>query len=424
MCSDGSLSRRAPPGNVSRGCYIQAVVLVQNVSKLYRLYDKPSDRLIELVPFRRRRYHHEFWALKNVSIRANAGEILGIVGPNGSGKSTLLQIASGILPPTSGRVAVEGRVAALLELGAGFNPEFTGRENVFLNGEIMGMSRKETERVFPKIEAFAEIGEFIDRPVKEYSSGMYVRLAFATAIHVEPEILIVDEALAVGDAIFANRCLHKLEELKDRKVTILFVSHDLGLVKRLCHRAVLMVRGEVVCEGSPGDVVNRYVGLVHDQQALEGDTSDLSGNYRHGDRSSHIQKIRLLNSDGQETNTIHTGEQVTVEIGARFQTAVSNPMVGMLVRNRLGIEVFGTNTRLEGIELGEFGTGDLLTVRFSFRCNLTRQEYTLTVATQHHDGRSQDWLDDALQFTVADESEAAGLARFHTDVAFDVRRGA
>lgn len=399
-------------------------MLVQNVSKLYRLYEKPSDRLMELVPFGRRRYHTEFWALRNVTVHVGAGEILGIVGPNGSGKSTLLQIASGIIAPTSGRVAVEGRVAALLELGAGFNPEFTGRENVFLNGEIMGLSRKETERVFPKIEAFAEIGEFIDRPVKEYSSGMYVRLAFATAIHVEPEILIVDEALAVGDAIFANRCLHKLEELRDRNVTILFVSHDLGLVKRLCHRAVLMVRGEVACEGTPGEVVNRYVGLVHDQQALEGETSDISGNYRHGDRSSEIQNIRLLNSNGVESNTARAGEDVTVEVTARFNTAVSNPMVGILIRNRLGIEIFGTNTRIEGVTTGELGTGDLLTVRFRFRCSLTRQDYTLTVATQHGDGRSQDWLDDALQFTVVDEQDAAGFARFRTDVEFDVRRSA
>jgi lipopolysaccharide transport system ATP-binding protein len=362
--------------------------------------------------------------LRNVTVQVGAGEILGIVGPNGSGKSTLLQVASGILQPTSGRVAADGRIAALLELGAGFNPEFSGRENVYLNGEILGLSRRETERIFPKIEEFAEIGEFIDRPVKEYSSGMYVRLAFATAIHVEPEILIVDEALAVGDAIFANRCLQKLEELKDRKVTILFVSHDLGLVKRLCHRAVLMIRGEVAAEGTPGEVVNRYVGLVHDRQFVPAERSELTGNYRHGDRTSEIRQIRLLNSDGEETHTVRAGEPVTVEVTARFSRDCEQPMVGMLIRNRLGIEVFGTNTRIEGIDLGEFGTGDLLTVGFKFKCRLTRQEYTLTAATQHRDGRSQDWLDDALQFTVADEQDAAGLARFRTDVEWHVRRGA
>ena len=201
---------------------------VQNVSKVYRLYRRPVDRLLEILPFNKHSAPTEFWALRDVSFNVERGEILGVIGPNGSGKSTLLQIVSGILEPTRGRVVTRGRIAALLELGAGFNPEFTGRENVFLNGEILGMSKREMDRVFPEIERFAEIGTFLDRPVKEYSSGMYVRLAFATAIHVDPEILIVDEALAVGDAIFANRCIKKFEELKERKVTVLFVSHDLG----------------------------------------------------------------------------------------------------------------------------------------------------------------------------------------------------
>ncbi len=398
------------------------MVLVQNVSKLYRLYDKPSDRLREILPFRRRRYHEDFWALKNVTVQVGAGEILGIVGPNGSGKSTLLQVAAGILQPTSGRVSTEGRVAALLELGAGFNPEFSGRENVFLNSEIMGLSRVQTERAFPQIEAFAEIGNFIDRPVKEYSSGMYVRLAFATAIHVDPEILIVDEALAVGDAIFANRCLQKLEELKERKVTILFVSHDLGLVKRLCHRAVLMLHGEVAAEGSPGEVVNRYVGLVHDSHSITAEKSDLTGNFRHGDSASRITRIQMLDSEGNESPVVRAGDRISIEVSAEFEQHVDDPIVGILIRNRLGIEVFGTNTRIEGRDLGSFNTGDRLNILFSFTCFLTRQEYTLTVATQHKDGRSQDWLDDALQFTVVDDRDSAGLARFATDIEWDVKR--
>jgi lipopolysaccharide transport system ATP-binding protein len=397
-------------------------VVVQNVSKLFRLYDRPSDRLRELIPFRRKLYHRDFWALRGVNIRVNPGEILGIVGPNGSGKSTLLQIATGILQPTSGRVSVEGRVAALLELGAGFNPEFSGRENVFLNGEIMGLSRKETDRMFPEIEAFAEIGEFIDRPVKEYSTGMYVRLAFSTAIHVQPDVLIVDEALAVGDAIFANRCLQKLEELKSRRTTILFVSHDLGLVKRLCHRAILMLKGEVFCEGAPSEVVNRYVALVHDRNATGAEKSELTGNYRHGDRASTITAIRILNSKQEETSTIQAGEHIIVEVTALFRDAVASPMIGMLIRNRLGIEVFGTNTRIEGIDLGDFGPGDTVTVRFGFICFLTRQEYTLTVASQHATGASQDWLDDALQFTVVDERDTAGVASFRTDVDWHAAR--
>src|SRR5450755_5171792 len=210
--------------------------------------------------------HTDFWALQDISLEVENGEMLGLVGPNGCGKSTLLQIVSGILQPTTGRVVTRGRIAALLELGAGFNTEFSGRENVYLNGEIMGLSRAEIDRAMPSIEAFAEIGEFIERPVKEYSSGMYVRLAFSTAIHVEPEILIVDEALAVGDAVFANRCVRKFEELRARKVTVLFVSHDLGLVKQLSNRAILLLNGRMEAQGSPSDVINRYIGLVLEKQ--------------------------------------------------------------------------------------------------------------------------------------------------------------
>jgi lipopolysaccharide transport system ATP-binding protein len=396
------------------------VVLVQNVSKLYRLYQRPSDRLFELLPFRKAPLHANFWALKNVSFSVEAGEILGIVGPNGSGKSTLLQVVSGILRPTSGRVSIEGRVAALLELGAGFNPDFSGRENVFLNSEIMGLSRRHTEKIFPSIQKFADIGDFIDRPVKEYSSGMYVRLAFATAIHVEPDILIVDEALAVGDAIFANRCLQKLEELRDRKVTILFVSHDLGLVKRLCHRAILMTKGEILSEGRPTDVVNRYVGLVHEKEGGPETVEAIIGNFRHGDAASRITSVEVVNSDGTPTTTLRSGEAVSVRIEARFDNDVENPIVGMLIRNRLGIEIFGTNTRIEGIELGSFRRGDVLDIEFHFLCMLTRQEYTVTVATQHRDGSSQDWLDDVLQFTVVDDKDKAGVANLKTDVRWRV----
>jgi lipopolysaccharide transport system ATP-binding protein len=398
------------------------VVLVQNVSKLYKLYDRPSDRLLELLPFREKVRCREFWALRNVSFAVQPGEILGIVGPNGSGKSTLLQVTSGIVQPTGGRVAVDGRVAALLELGAGFNPEFTGRENVFLNGEIMGLSRIETERVYPEIQAFAEIGDFINRPVKEYSTGMYVRLAFATAIHVRPDVLIVDEALAVGDAIFANRCLQKLEQLKKERVTILFVSHDLGLVKRLCHRAILMVKGEIAIEGNPSDVVNRYVGMVHSDGGLTPDTSGLTGNYRHGDKSSAIIRIRLLNESLEDTTAFRSGEQVTVEVRARAHQHLADPVVGILIRNRLGMDVFGTNTRIERVDLGKVSAGKDFVVRFRFECILTRGDYTVTVATQHADGSSQDWLDDAVQFAVVDETDAAGVARFPTEVTWTAIR--
>jgi len=397
------------------------VVLAQRVSKVYPLYKRPSDRLLEVFPFVRQRRHTDFWALRDVSFRADKGEILALVGPNGSGKSTLLQIVSGLLQPTGGRVLTEGRVAALLELGAGFNPEFTGRENVYLNGEIMGLSRREVDRAFPSIEAFAEIGEFINRPVKEYSSGMYVRLAFATAIHVEPDILIVDEALAVGDAIFANRCIQKFEELKQRQVTILFVSHDLGLVKRLAHRAILMMNGQIATEGDPSDVVNRYVGFVLEREQSkpaepEEQRDRLNSSFRHGDGASRITDVCILDQQGQTLRAVASGSPITIRVRAEFKRTVAEPVVGILVRNRLGIDVFGTNTRIEQQSFGTFEPGDVLEVDFNVDCMLTRQEYTLTAATQYWDGSSQDWLDDVIAFSVVDQRDVAGFAHLKTNI--------
>lgn len=394
------------------------MVAVQRVSKVYRLYRRPADRILEILPFSSTKHSSDFWALRDVNLSVERGEFLGIVGPNGSGKSTLLQILSGIVQPTSGRVVTDGRVAALLELGAGFNPEFTGRENVLINGEILGLSRRELARVFPSIEAFADIGAFIDQPVKEYSSGMYVRLAFATAIHVEPEILIVDEALAVGDAAFANRCIHKFEELKRKQVTVLFVSHDLGLVKRLSDRAILLLQGRIAAEGRPSDVINRYVGhvLERERQTPRPENDGLNSSYRHGDGSSQVLDVLMLDGQGNPATGIRAGEQVEVKVRARFLKPVSEPVVGLLIRNRLGIDVFGTNTRLQQKGLGSFEAGEELEVSFRFDCLLTQQEYTLTVATQHWDGSSQDWLDDVVSFRVMDSVETAGLVNLPTEI--------
>lgn len=391
------------------------MVSVQNVSKVYPLYKRPIDRLLETVSLR---HSTEFWALRNVSFSVERGEILGLVGPNGSGKSTLLQVVSGILQPTEGRVITKGRVAALLELGAGFNPEFTGRENILLNGELLGLSPKQVQESVPKIEAFAGIGEFIDRPVKEYSSGMYVRLAFSAAIHVDPDILIVDEALAVGDAIFANRCIRKLEELKQRQVTILFVSHDLGLVKRLCHRAILMVGGQIFAEGSPNEVVNRYVGLVHDREQLEmqqrGETP--ADEQRHGDGASRIAAVTLLEEDEHESLSIRSGSEMTIRVRAAIQQAMPEMIVGVLIRNRLGMDVYGTNTALEGLSMGPFEAGDEVEIDFRFTCTLVSHDYTLTVATQHGDGTSQDWRDDILAFQVIDPQARMGVVNLRASV--------
>jgi lipopolysaccharide transport system ATP-binding protein len=399
-----------------------AVISVQNVSKVYHLYRHPFDRLLGNFALARKRTT-EFWALQNVNLRVDKGEVFAILGPNGSGKSTLLQVITGILRPSSGRVLCAGRVAALLELGAGFNPEFSGRDNVLLNGEIMGLSRRELDAAFPKIEAFAEIGRFIDRPVKEYSSGMYVRLAFSTAIHVDPEILIVDEALAVGDAIFASRCIQKFEELRQKKVTVLLVSHDLGLIKRLADRAAFMLEGKVVMEGTPKDAVNQYVGFVldreresrgHDDTARIGTVAKSS--FRHGDGASQIVDVRILNAAGEPCHTFRPGESILICIQAFFRQSITEPVVGILIRNRIGMDVFGTNTRIERVDLGTVQAGETLELEFELDCLLSRQEYTLTVATQYRNGLSQDWLDDVTDFQVIDTRDVAGVLNLNTRV--------
>src|SRR4029450_13661999 len=240
---------------------------VEGVSKRYRIYERPNDRLKEMLTRGRWKRHQEFWALKDVSFEVEAGTTTGIVGPNGSGKSTLLQIITGTLEPTHGSVSLEGRVAALLELGAGFNPEFTGIENVFMNAALMGLSRAETEQLLPEIASFAEIGDFLYQPLKTYSSGMYIRLAFAAAIAVSPQILIIDEALAVGDAVFQHRCTRRIKEMQENGTTILFVSHDPGAIRALCTRAILLNEGRIEADGSPLSVLNRYQKIIMSREA-------------------------------------------------------------------------------------------------------------------------------------------------------------
>ena len=395
------------------------MLLVQNVSKLYRLYKTPWDRIRELNPLHREPLHTDFWALRDISFSVEKGEVVSLVGPNGCGKSTLLQIVSGILKPTQGRVVTRGRVAALLELGAGFNPEFNGRENVFINGEIMGIGRAEMERNLPAIEAFAEIGEFINRPVKEYSSGMYVRLAFAAAIHVNPDILIVDEALSVGDAVFANRCIRKFEELREKKTTILFVSHDLGLVKQLSNRAIFLLNGRMEAEGEPKHVIDKYIGVVLERQkAFDQDQpSKLASTFRHGDGTSQIVDAKLLDANEQPCGVVGSGDRVTIRIRAIFRERREQPMVGILIRNRIGMDVYGTNTRIEQKDTGVYEAGQQLEIDFTFDCWLTPQQYTVTVATQHQDGSSHDWLDDVITFDVVSPRVAAGVTDLRAAIA-------
>jgi ABC-type polysaccharide/polyol phosphate transport system ATPase subunit len=286
------------------------------VAKQYRIYEHPSDRLVESLTRGRVRRHREFWALRDVSFEIERGTTTGIVGPNGSGKSTLLQIVTGTLEPTHGGVFVDGRVAALLELGAGFNPEFTGVENVYMNAALMGFSRRETDGRFKEIERFAEIGDFIHQPVKTYSSGMYVRLAFAVAVNTDPEVLVVDEALSVGDTVFQHRCVRRLREMQQSGATVLFVSHDTTLVRALCTRAIFLNAGRVVADGEPVDVLNRYHRLIMAREHAydETETADPTGEAAtDGGHGVETNDGRVETADGEHGETAQIADAETIK---------------------------------------------------------------------------------------------------------------
>jgi ABC-type polysaccharide/polyol phosphate transport system ATPase subunit len=395
---------------------MEPAVRVEGVSKQFRIYDHASDRLKEMLTRGRWAKHREFWALRDVSFEVEKGATFGIIGPNGCGKSTLLQIIAGTLEPTHGSTSHDGRVSALLELGAGFNPEFTGVENVFMNASLMGFSHAETSAMLPEIERFAEIGDFIHQPVKTYSTGMYVRLAFAAAISVMPQILIVDEALAVGDAVFQHRCMRRIREMQESGMTILLVSHDPHAIRALCSRALLLHAGQVEALGKPSDVLNRYQKLImaretayeRSQPAAEVSasaeeveiTSKLSYTFRHGDGRAEIVGVELLDSAQQRIEFVETGEEIVIRVRVLFHASVEVPVCGFLIRNRHGIHIYGTNTELQQLDFGAVQAGEVVEVNFVFNCWLAPDTYSLTFGVHSPDGISFDWLDGALFFRV------------------------
>ena len=412
-----------------------AALRVENVSKQYRIYAKPGDRLKESLTRGRLKRHREFWALKDVSFEIEKGTTTGIIGPNGSGKSTLLQIITGTLEPTHGSVWYDGRIAALLELGAGFNPEFTGIENVFMNASLMGFSRAQTQALLPEIERFAEIGDFIHQPVKTYSSGMYVRLAFSIAISAAPEILIVDEALAVGDAIFQHRCTRRLNELQEAGVTILFVSHDPAAVRALCSRAILLSEGRMEAEGHPQDVLNRYqkiimarenkyesavaaahdVGVSVEEQSAE-ETAPLSYTFRHGDGTAEVLRVDLLNGSDQQVKLVESGEAMRVRMRVRFHAEIDDPVCGFLIRNRHGINIYGTNTQIQQVEVGPVQPEDIVEVTFAMNCCLAPDSYSIAVAAHSPAAVSFDWIDGVVFFHVMSAVAMEGVANLEATV--------
>jgi lipopolysaccharide transport system ATP-binding protein len=347
------------------------------VSKSYCIYQAPGDRLRELAFFGRRSLHREFQALRELSFSVRRGEVFCIIGENGSGKSTCLQLIAGILQPTSGEVRVSGRVAALLELGAGFNPEFSGRENVYLNAAILGLTKREIDRRYPLIQGFAEIGGFIDQPVKTYSSGMAMRLAFAVAINVDPEILLVDEALAVGDTYFRHRCMRKVQELRARGLTIIFVSHSMADVKAIGDRVLWLCRGEPVAIGAVDTVVRKYLSAmtepVHesnpgcsmsDPKTMAIAESIPNIDRRHGSSAAEILGIAVLNEFGEDLHLMTPDSTITVRITFYARRALAAPGVGFMLRNHLGLDFAETSTSAEGQSLLSLKPGEKITVDF------------------------------------------------------------
>ncbi len=367
----------------------KAVIQVDHLSKMYRLYDKPSHRLLESLGLTRKKLHKEHYALRDVSFKVNEGQCMGIIGVNGSGKSTILKIITGILTPTSGEVHVEGRISALLELGAGFNMEYTGIENVYLNGTMMGFSKKEIDERLDDILSFADIGEFVNQPVKLYSSGMFVRLAFAVAISIDPEILIVDEALSVGDVFFQAKCYHKFEEFKDQGKTILFVSHDLGSIVRYCDQVVLLNQGRLLDVGEPREMVDMYKQLlVHQDPVKHGEgspaevqTSGFKVNpalLEYGEKQAEIISFYVADEQGTPTNLIDKGSRFSITMRVRFHENISEPILAYTFKNVQGTEITGTNTMYEKAQVRHPEAGRECVVTFRQRMDLQGGEYLLS----------------------------------------------
>ena len=412
----------------------QMAIQVDGVSKRFELFAHPRDqfkqfvlprlrRLLRLPP---RQYFHEFWALRDVSLQVERGESCAIVGLNGSGKSTLLQIITGTLTPTSGRVAVHGRVAALLELGSGFNPEFSGRENAFLNGALLGFGREEVASRMPEIEAFADIGEHFDRPLSTYSSGMQMRVAFAVATAFEPDILVVDEALAVGDAYFQQKCFHRLEQFKQRGGTLLFVSHDAGTVKQLCDKALLLAGGRAVSHGHPREVVDLYQGMVARMSDLGQREVVVMQNPGAADGASwgkattvttngdaELLDFRLLAASGEPVTHIESETQLTVEFLVRMRKAFDRPAFGLIVRDRLGRSLYETSTFAMGLPETPVPEGARVQVRFTFDFNLRMGQYSFSVGVANRGYARTEFeeysllMHDVEQVQVLESSNAA-----------------
>ena len=397
-------------------------IRVDHLTKIYKLYDRPRDRFLETMGLTRKRLSREHYALREVSFNVRRGETIGIIGTNGSGKSTILKIITGVLSATHGEVSVNGRISALLELGAGFNPEYTGVENVYLNGAMIGFSKEEIDAKLESILSFADIGEFVHQPVKTYSSGMFVRLAFAVAINIDPEILIVDEALSVGDVYFQSKCYRKFEEFKQMGKTILFVSHDLSSISRYCDRVILLNQGVMLTQGSPKEMVDLYKKLLVGQLDLttleakntggedsgekngtdraredDGETADDDRQWtpafavnpqvnEYGDRKAQIIAFNIADADGRSSNTFEKGAVCTISMKVLFHTYIADPIFAYTITNLKGTEITGTNTLFEQKDVPAGEDGKVIMVSFTQHLDMRGGDYMLSLGCTGFDG--------------------------------------
>ena len=441
-----------------------SIISLQGVAKSYKIYPRPIDRIREMYSIRSRTYHKTFDALKQINLEINEGETLGIIGPNGSGKSTLLEIICGTLSPSSGSIDVRGRIAALLELGAGFDPAFSGRENVYINAALMGISRDEVSARFDEIANFADIGEFIEHPVSTYSSGMYVRLAFATAIHCDPDVLIVDEALAVGDIRFQRKCYRRFEELKKAGKTILFVTHAIELVQSHCSKAIYLRSGEIRAHGSPKEVIQNYLEDMFGEDS-RGDLPSISEpynngpngktrstnperkqvlsefestgltsrsdsfalrqlfnphEYRWGDRRAEIYDFELTDSDGAPVLWAKTGQSLCLKLQVRARCFLDRLIFGLTIKTVDGRVAYGTNTRERNVSIESFSAGEEAEVVFAFDCLLIPGDYFFSVGVACDDDKRDnvaiDRRYDAIRLAVVGRGADFGVANLEASI--------
>ncbi len=412
------------------------VIEVSHVDKVYKLFDSNKARVADTLGLTRKKNYKEHYALKDMSFSVEKGECVGLIGTNGSGKSTILKIITGVLSPTKGEVQVDGRISALLELGAGFNMEYTGIENIYLNGTMLGYTTEEIDAKLDDILAFADIGDFVFQPVKTYSSGMFVRLAFAVAINIDPEILIVDEALSVGDVFFQAKCYKKFEEFKAAGKTILFVSHDLGAISKYCDRAVLINKGDKVAEGTPKDMIDIYKKILVGQEPvlsskvdnltafgaddLQGQgATDWKSNYQlnpnvneYGDGRASIVDFAVIDDNGNYTNAIMKGSTFTVRSKVHFNTDIENPIFTLTFKTLKGIDVTGTNTMYEKCDVGLCKEGSEYVATFTQRMDMQGGEYLMSISCTGYDGVdfvAYHRLYDVMNITVVSTKNTVGF---------------